>query len=71
MKKALEYRQHAKECRVLAAQAVSEEDRQQLIAMAETWEALATERENISAKDAARFEPPTADPERDPRARKH
>jgi len=36
VKKALEYRQHAKECRVLAAQAVSEEDRQQLIAMAET-----------------------------------
>jgi hypothetical protein len=66
VKKASEYRQHAKECRTLAAQAVSDEHRKQLSAMADTWETLALEREKIAAKDSPEFvhslpdAPPTA-----------
>ncbi len=55
VKKASEYRQHAKECRTLAAQAVSEEHRKQLAAMAETWDTLALEREKTAATDDAPF----------------
>lgn len=51
MKKISEYRQHAKECRSLANQAFSEEHRKQLLAMAESWEVLALEREKAIAKD--------------------
>ena len=47
MKKAAEYRQHAQECRTLARNVRIEEQRVQLIAMAETWDALATERERM------------------------
>ncbi len=53
VKKASEYRQHAKECRTLAAQAVSDEHRKQLAAMADTWETLALEREKTAAKESA------------------
>jgi hypothetical protein len=52
VKKASEYRQHAKECRTLAAQAVSEEHRKQLSAMADTWDALALEREKTAAQNS-------------------
>lgn len=47
MKKAAEYRQHARECWALARNAPTEEQRGQLTAMAETWDALATERERM------------------------
>jgi hypothetical protein len=55
VKKASEYRQHAKECRTLAAQAVSDEHRKQLAAMADTWDTLALEREKIAAKESPEF----------------
>ena len=45
MKKASEYRQHAAECRSLAAGMPNDEQRDQLNAMAETWDRLAEERE--------------------------
>lgn len=44
MKKASEYRQHAKECRDLAAQMGSVEQRDQLLGMADHWEKLAADR---------------------------
>jgi len=47
MKKAIEYRQHAQECRALARAAQNEEHRVQLIKMAETWENLAADREAL------------------------
>ena len=40
-----EYRQHAAECRSLAGSMLSEEHREQLLAMAATWERMADERE--------------------------
>lgn len=45
MKKTDEYIRHAKDCRRLANQMESGEQRDQLMKMAETWEVLATERE--------------------------
>lgn len=44
MKKASEYRQHASECRALAAQMPSEEQRGLMLQMAEHWEKLAVDR---------------------------
>ena len=44
MKQASEYRDHAQECRVLAARMESPDQRGQLIKMAEHWEKLAEER---------------------------
>jgi hypothetical protein len=44
MKKASEYRQHAQECRDLAAHMPSEADRAQLLTIAEQWERLANDR---------------------------
>ena len=44
MKKASEYRQHAQECRALATSMDSEEQRVQLLEMAEHWERLAADR---------------------------
>ena len=44
MKKASEYRLHAKECRDLASQMESAAQREQLIEMAEHWEKLARDR---------------------------
>ena len=43
MKKAMEYRQHAEQCRMLA-RAIEGEHRRQLLKMAADWEALAAER---------------------------
>jgi len=47
VKKASEYRHHALECRALARNAKADEHRAQLLKMAETWEALASERERV------------------------
>ena len=46
MKKASEYRQHAVECRQLAA-GVQGIQREQLVEMAATWERLAEERSDL------------------------
>jgi hypothetical protein len=47
MKTASAYRKHAQECRVLAKQMPSGEQREQLLEMARTWDALATSRETM------------------------
>jgi hypothetical protein len=47
MKKASEYRQHAEECRALAKQVPEGPQREQLLEMARTWEALAEERDRL------------------------
>lgn len=44
MKKASEYRQHARECRELATSMPSADQREQLLMMAEHWEKLAADR---------------------------
>jgi hypothetical protein len=44
MKKASEYRQHAKECRELASHMDVAEQRKQMLEMAEHWERLAADR---------------------------
>jgi hypothetical protein len=44
VKKASEYRQHAEECRVLARQVPEGAQRDQLLEMAKTWDALAEDR---------------------------
>jgi len=44
MKKASEYRQHAEECRALASKMDSEDQRAQLLQMADQWEKLAADR---------------------------
>ena len=46
MKKASEYRQHAIECRQLAA-GMEGEQRRQIVEMAATWDRLATERADL------------------------
>jgi len=43
--KAAAYRRHARECHMLSNHAQNEDQRLQLLAMAETWESLAIERE--------------------------
>jgi hypothetical protein len=48
LKKASEYRAHAHDCRVLAKQMEQGEHRDQLMAMADTWERLAEQREITS-----------------------
>jgi hypothetical protein len=47
MKKASEYRQHAAECRAIAAQMGSAEQRRQILEMAEHWEKLAMDRMDL------------------------
>ena len=44
MSKVSEYRQHAKECRVLAHKSRSSEHRDMLLNMAATWESLPADR---------------------------
>jgi hypothetical protein len=44
MRKVEEYKKHAEECRQLAAAASNDENRRQLLEMAETWESLARDR---------------------------
>ncbi|RAK62472.1 hypothetical protein [Phenylobacterium kunshanense] len=50
MKKASEYREHARECRVLAAQMDSADQRDQLLQMAAHWDALADDRADLVEK---------------------
>ena len=45
MKKAIEYREHARECLDMANVASDPEKRTMLLKMAETWEGLAKDRE--------------------------
>lgn len=47
MKKVEEYRAHAAECLAMARRAGNEEQRVQLLKMAETWETLAKQREAV------------------------
>ena len=46
MEKTSEYRQHAEECRVLARNAQNEEQRRQLLKMAEAWDKFAAVHES-------------------------
>jgi hypothetical protein len=50
MQKAEEYEGHARECQALARKAVSDEERAHLLAMAETWLSLATQRPRVAGK---------------------
>jgi hypothetical protein len=50
MKKASEYRKHAQECRSLAAQMQSVDQREQLMLMADHWERLADDRIALVSK---------------------
>ena len=50
MKKASEYRAHAEECRALAAQMESGEQREQLLNMAAQWDRLAADRAALIVK---------------------
>ena len=50
MDKPKEYREHAEECRTLARNAQNEEQRRQLLELAETWGSLALERERMTEK---------------------
>jgi hypothetical protein len=50
MKKPAAYRLHAEECRKLAVGALSDDDRAQLLDMAETWANLAKAREDMLAR---------------------
>jgi hypothetical protein len=53
MRRIADYRRHAEECRTLARQADSPEERGQLLNMAATWESLAQERESALASGLA------------------
>ena len=50
MKTASEYLRHAEECRALAAQMTTSEQREQLLNMAEMWEQLAEDRSDLVRK---------------------
>jgi hypothetical protein len=50
MKKVSDYRQHAAECRKLGAGVQNQEHKAMLTKMAETWESLAKEREELIAR---------------------
>jgi hypothetical protein len=50
MKKALEYRERARDCRALAARAETAEQRDQLLQMATHWETMAADRAYLVEK---------------------
>ena len=54
MKQVAEYRQHALECRKLALASKTDEERQQLLEMARTWEQMAKSRERVIARENAK-----------------
>jgi hypothetical protein len=56
MNKAVDYRQYADECRVLASSLNTEEGRSQLLKIAAAWDALANERDRRQGV-AARVSP--------------
>jgi hypothetical protein len=51
MKQAVEYRQHASECRKLAMGARNEQERRQLLDMAAAWERMAMDRDAQMRRD--------------------
>ena len=53
MLKSSEYRHHRDECRALARKAENDEQRSQLLKMAEIWERLAQERSDQTMADFA------------------
>ncbi len=58
MRKIAEYRQHAAECRSLAAAMGAHEHREQLLEMAATWDQMAAERErSVQLEEDRSFEP--------------
>ena len=50
MRKVDEYRRHAEDCRKLASSVATEEAKQQLLQMADTWDNLAKSREEQIAR---------------------
>ena len=66
MKKASEYRQHARECRDLAAQMGSSEQRQQLMQMAEDWDRMAIDRVDLITRNPDLAHPGDLDEEAGP-----
>lgn len=52
MRKVSEYREHAEECRKMAANTRNQEHKKQLQIMAEAWEMLAKEREKKIRKQS-------------------
>lgn len=50
VRKIEDYRKHAEECRAMANRAASEERRQMLLQMVETWESLARDRREQIAR---------------------
>ena len=50
MRKVEDYRKHAEECRAMLARTRSEDERQMLLRMSETWESLAQNREEQIAR---------------------
>lgn len=52
MRKSSDYRKHADECRALAKGMKQAEQREQLLAMAQTWERLADQRDITSRSEA-------------------
>lgn len=50
MKKASEYREHAQECRLLAAGMESDDQRTLMLQMAEHWDKLAVDRMDLIEK---------------------
>ena len=54
MKQAAEYRQLAAECRKLSLSSKSEEERRQLLHIAQTWEQMAENRESVIARENAK-----------------
>jgi hypothetical protein len=63
VKKASEYKQHAKQCRLLSSQAVSDDHRERLLAMADTWDTLALEREKTDLSDNGHLAAQAGDPQ--------
>ena len=47
MKQVEDYREHAQECRAMAAKAINADHRQRLLDLAAQWDALADDREKL------------------------
>ena len=62
MKKASEYKEHAEECRALSRRSKSPEDREMLLNMAATWDALAESRLKTTERQRRLAKLETADP---------
>ena len=57
MRKTSEYRRHRDECRALARKAENDEQRSELLKMAEIWDMLAQEQERMTVMALAQPEP--------------